>query len=168
MEQNEWERLEKTGVRESGRERETQGRKCGWLGRWFWQYRMDFLRITSGKTNGSSHSLSSISCKNLALWGQCLEMGHQISLRAACYDVHQYSQHFCTEREQIGDDSSECVFACVQYIVMNTRCRHFLCWCKQEQNLPNRHALLPHGWILTHTPTYTSESLPTSLPPSQA
>lgn len=30
--------------------RETQGRKCGWLGRWFWQRRMDFLRITSGKT----------------------------------------------------------------------------------------------------------------------
>ena len=40
------ERLEKIGVRE----RETQGRKCGWLGRWFWQCRMDLLRISSGKT----------------------------------------------------------------------------------------------------------------------
>ena len=50
------ERLEKAGVRE--RERETQGRKCGWLGRWFWQCRMDFLRITSGKTKDRSFAMA--------------------------------------------------------------------------------------------------------------
>ncbi len=46
MRENDWREQEY----ERAEERETQGRKCGWLGRWFWQCRMDFLRITSGKT----------------------------------------------------------------------------------------------------------------------
>lgn len=52
IEQNEGEREREAGENRSERveERETQGRKCGWLGRWIWQCRMYFLRITSGKT----------------------------------------------------------------------------------------------------------------------